>query len=300
MGICPSCSGGFRELGSGAGSAGRLGPGGLGSRRRRRTAAASSRSRRVARMAAGSCLLVGLRRVADPSKEAVYQTGPPCDCDDSDPRGLSIACDSINGAVTRIAGTRDNDVSPHSRRPSSAAAGKARPQCTSRSRPDWPGPRCCSAWPVGSPAAGSIRGPASWEYISPVILQPSCATSSCHSRAAAVAGLDFSNPERGYISLTRLKVWVVDPTRHRRLHALERDHRGLPAGFPAARHALQRRAVAPGQHAASPRRRADAARSAAARGGHPAHREVDPQRGLLPGGGARRGGRGRRAHGRRW
>jgi hypothetical protein len=33
---------------------------------------------------------------------------------------------------------------------------------------------------------------------------------SCHSRAAAVAGLDFSDPERGYTSLTKLKVWIVD------------------------------------------------------------------------------------------
>src|SRR4051812_25789676 len=55
--------------------------------------------------------------------------------------------------------------------------------------------------------------PASWSYISPAILQPSCATGSCHSRAAAAAGLDFSDPHRGYSSLTRLWVWVVDPTR---------------------------------------------------------------------------------------
>jgi hypothetical protein len=60
-------------------------------------------------------------------------------------------------------------------------------------------------------ACGVDPRPAAWEYISPVILQPTCATSSCHSRAAAVAGLDFSDPERGYTSLTGLKVWVVDP-----------------------------------------------------------------------------------------
>jgi hypothetical protein len=54
--------------------------------------------------------------------------------------------------------------------------------------------------------------PASWGYISPAIFQPSCATPSCHSQAAAVAGLDFSDPHRGYASLTRLWVWVVDPS----------------------------------------------------------------------------------------
>lgn len=60
-------------------------------------------------------------------------------------------------------------------------------------------------------ACGADSRPASWDYISPVIMQPNCATTSCHSRAAAVAGLDFSDPDRGYISLTGLKVWVVDP-----------------------------------------------------------------------------------------
>lgn len=53
--------------------------------------------------------------------------------------------------------------------------------------------------------------PASWEYLSPAILQPACATASCHGPAAAAAGLDFSTPERGYTSLTRLWVWIVDP-----------------------------------------------------------------------------------------
>jgi hypothetical protein len=52
--------------------------------------------------------------------------------------------------------------------------------------------------------------PLEWEYISPVILQPNCATASCHSRGAAVAGLDFSDAERGYISLTRLRYQIVD------------------------------------------------------------------------------------------
>jgi hypothetical protein len=53
--------------------------------------------------------------------------------------------------------------------------------------------------------------PASWSYIAPAILAPACATASCHGPAAAVAGLDFSTPARGYSSLTRLWVWVVDP-----------------------------------------------------------------------------------------
>jgi hypothetical protein len=53
---------------------------------------------------------------------------------------------------------------------------------------------------------------ASWPYISAVIIQPNCATGSCHSPAAAAAGLDFSTPEKGYTSLTGLWIWVNDPT----------------------------------------------------------------------------------------
>ena len=54
--------------------------------------------------------------------------------------------------------------------------------------------------------------PAVWSYVSPVILEPNCATASCHGPAASVAGLDFSDPDSGYASLTRLYVLVVDPT----------------------------------------------------------------------------------------
>jgi len=50
---------------------------------------------------------------------------------------------------------------------------------------------------------------AEWAYISPAIFQPNCATTSCHSPAAAVSGLDFSTPDNGYTSLTGLWVWVV-------------------------------------------------------------------------------------------
>jgi len=53
--------------------------------------------------------------------------------------------------------------------------------------------------------------PAEWAYISPAIFQPNCATTSCHSPAAAVSGLDFSTPENGYAGLTQLWVWVVVP-----------------------------------------------------------------------------------------
>jgi hypothetical protein len=53
--------------------------------------------------------------------------------------------------------------------------------------------------------------PAEWAFISPAIFQPNCATTSCHSPAAAVSGLDFSTADNGYASLTRLWVYVVVP-----------------------------------------------------------------------------------------
>ncbi len=45
-----------------------------------------------------------------------------------------------------------------------------------------------------------------WSYISPVIMEPTCATVSCHSRTAAVAGLDLSTAAHGYTSLRELNL----------------------------------------------------------------------------------------------
>jgi hypothetical protein len=58
---------------------------------------------------------------------------------------------------------------------------------------------------------GADDRPAVWGFLSPEIFQPNCATTSCHGPAAAVSGLDFSTPERGYTSLTGLWVWLVVP-----------------------------------------------------------------------------------------
>ena len=48
---------------------------------------------------------------------------------------------------------------------------------------------------------GEENRPATWSYISPAIIQPNCATGSCHSRAAAVAGVDLSEKTEGWKSL---------------------------------------------------------------------------------------------------
>jgi hypothetical protein len=53
--------------------------------------------------------------------------------------------------------------------------------------------------------------PAEWSFVSQVLLTPNCASASCHSRAGAAAGLDFSDPDRGYTSLTGLKAQFFLP-----------------------------------------------------------------------------------------
>lgn len=64
---------------------------------------------------------------------------------------------------------------------------------------------------AGAACSQTDDRPAVWTYVSAGLFQPSCATASCHSRGRAVAGLDFSEPDRGYQSLTGLKIWIPDP-----------------------------------------------------------------------------------------
>ena len=61
--------------------------------------------------------------------------------------------------------------------------------------------------------------PAEWSFISPVIMAPNCATASCHSKGAAVSGLDLSTVDDGYKSLLKLEV---------RLYPNEKDEREDP------------------------------------------------------------------------
>ena len=61
---------------------------------------------------------------------------------------------------------------------------------------------CVAGWGCG----GEDTRPASWSYISAAIIQPNCATSSCHSEGAAVAGLDLSTAAKGYDDLMKQKL----------------------------------------------------------------------------------------------
>src|ERR1700747_2218848 len=53
---------------------------------------------------------------------------------------------------------------------------------------------------------GEEDRPPTWSYVSPAITQPNCATSSCHSKGAAIAGLNLSTNEDGYDSLFKQKL----------------------------------------------------------------------------------------------
>lgn len=61
---------------------------------------------------------------------------------------------------------------------------------------------------VGACGSAEDERPADWDYIAPAIIIPNCATSSCHSEAAAVAGLDMSTPDKAYQSLLGTKAGV--------------------------------------------------------------------------------------------
>ena len=84
-----------------------------------------------------------------------------------------------------------------------------------RATSKFPGPwivRMALTATVATSACGKVDDrPAVWTYISAELFQPNCATASCHSQGRAVSGLDFSDPGRGYKSLTALHVWIPDP-----------------------------------------------------------------------------------------
>ena len=59
---------------------------------------------------------------------------------------------------------------------------------------------------VAAGCGGDENRPARWTYVSAAIIQPNCATGSCHSRGAAVAGLDLSTAESGWNDLLRQRL----------------------------------------------------------------------------------------------
>lgn len=96
---------------------------------------------------------------------------------------------------------------------------------------------------VGTVAAGcggDDDRPPRWSYISPAIIQPSCATASCHSEAAHQAGVRLDTRASGYDSLTssgypdkRFFVVKGDPQRSELLYLLRAEGiRRMPRDAP--------------------------------------------------------------------
>jgi hypothetical protein len=62
-------------------------------------------------------------------------------------------------------------------------------------------------------SADPLERPATWSYLHPAIVAPSCATSSCHSGLVETAGFAFDDRESSYARLLELRFVVPgDPT----------------------------------------------------------------------------------------
>jgi hypothetical protein len=80
---------------------------------------------------------------------------------------------------------------------------------------------------------GSDNRPARWSYVVPAIIEPSCATASCHSAVAARAGVVLDSPASAWRSLVvRQFVVARDPEGSALLHLLRADGvRRMPPDF---------------------------------------------------------------------
>lgn len=92
---------------------------------------------------------------------------------------------------------------------------------------------------AGDPA----ERPATWTYVHPAIIAPSCATSSCHSALVQTAGIAFDDRETSYDRLIELQFVMPGDPASALLPLLEGDERTrMPpdAPLPAADIALVR------------------------------------------------------------
>jgi hypothetical protein len=77
---------------------------------------------------------------------------------------------------------------------------------------------------IGCAGSPSDR-PADWSYVHAAVIAPNCATSSCHSERAAIAGVVLDDPDRAYrVLLDRQYVIPADPA-STLLQLLEGDER---------------------------------------------------------------------------
>jgi hypothetical protein len=72
----------------------------------------------------------------------------------------------------------------------------------------WPIGWICGAWGascfvVAGCGQSADDRPVSWSYISVIIVQPNCATASCHATITQRSGIDLSTIKGGYESLVK-------------------------------------------------------------------------------------------------
>ena len=86
---------------------------------------------------------------------------------------------------------------------------------------------------IGCGAGGEQRPP-KWSFISPVIIQPSCATANCHSQLAERSGVTLDTVADGYQQLVqRHFVRPGDPANSALMALLQgRGARRMPPDFP--------------------------------------------------------------------
>ena len=99
-----------------------------------------------------------------------------------------------------------------------------------------------SVWGVGLVLAAAAAGcgstsdprPARWSFISPVIIQPSCATANCHSQLAARSGVVLDTVADGYQQLVQRHYVMPGNPDNSSLIALLRAQgsRRMPPDFP--------------------------------------------------------------------
>ena len=97
---------------------------------------------------------------------------------------------------------------------------------------------------VAAGCGGIDDRPARWSYISPAIIQPACATASCHSAQAKIANVQLDTVATGYCALVgpsaanttcRLAGFVFpgNPLRSKVIHLLRADEvRRMPRDAP--------------------------------------------------------------------
>lgn len=69
--------------------------------------------------------------------------------------------------------------------------------------------------------------PASWDYIHPAVIVPSCVTASCHSSLTQRAGINLEDKDAAYRTLIDLQYVVPGDTGSALLFLLEGDERTL-------------------------------------------------------------------------